>query len=103
MGSKATTPKRSDVLRVAYREARADLNKARKAQTWHALARMRSQVLEIHEQLMAVEAAEAEEAAADLSPEELEAELVATLTELPRDMVRRIVDQVLPTKLHVVG
>jgi ATP-dependent Clp protease adapter protein ClpS len=95
MASNDTTSDRLSVLRKAYMDAADDLEAARKAKTWHALARMRSQVLEIHEQIASLEAAAAE-VHDDLTPEELEAELVDALREMPRDMAQRLMDQAHP-------
>ena len=97
------SPTRRDLLMAQFVEAKASLDRAVEDRSHQAVASLRRQVLKIHEELEAVEKAEAEAAADDLTPAELEAELVATLTALPRDMVRRIFDAVLPTKLHVVS
>jgi hypothetical protein len=95
-------PSRAELLRAEFEAARRAVEDMADAGSYQALVAGRRQLLQIHEELEALRRAEAEAVAADLTPEELEAEMVAALGDLPRDMVQRIVDQVVRPALRVV-
>ena len=92
----STTPTRIQILRTEYRAAKRALSAATKAKTWHALARMRNQVLEIHAELVQAEKAAQEEAADNMTAEEFEAQLIESLRAMPRDLAQRLMDEAHP-------
>jgi hypothetical protein len=95
-------PSREQLLLAQFEDARRALADMTEAGSYQALVAGRRQLLQIHEELEALRREQSEAAAADLTPEELEAEMVAALGDLPRDMVQRIVDQVVRPALRVV-
>ena len=102
MAKKPDIPTREQLLMAQFDDARKAVADMTKARSYQALVAGRRQLLQIHEELEALRLAQSEAAAADLTPDELEAEMVAALGDLPRDMVQRIVDQVVRPALRVV-
>lgn len=89
-------PARLLFLRDQYADAVAALDRMVEAGSWQASVSARRHLVLLHQELDALEKAEADRTAEDLAPEEFEAELVETLRDLPRDMAQRLMDEAHP-------